>query len=253
MPPVAISPRRPGSPGVYAMSMQRPRFDYSALPSELAASLRTQVEQIRSRIATTVQNIIDTGRDLLAVKARLSHGQFTNWVQIELGIHIRTAERIMNAARFVEGKNDIVSLLPLSALNRLPSNRVPAALKADAISKIERGEPPDAVITEMARAARQQRRQGREAKIKSGPPHEKQEEETDQARKAALELFQKFGLENTRILIDQVTRIGWPKISTELSALLSGSATPNQCKAKLVKNQAQEGNSVSFDRNGREA
>ena len=43
--------------------------------------LRTRAERIRARIAKTVEDIIDAGRELLAVKSSISRDQFIKWVE----------------------------------------------------------------------------------------------------------------------------------------------------------------------------
>jgi hypothetical protein len=59
-------------------------FDYDVSP-DLAAKLRAQAERIKERLR---KDIIETGRDLLAVKddPLVKHGLFIAWVESEVGI-----------------------------------------------------------------------------------------------------------------------------------------------------------------------
>src|SRR5262245_32696861 len=55
-------------------------------------------------------DIIEIGRRLLDVKALLPHGMFGDWLHVEFGTTVRTAQMLMNVARTF--KNETVSLLP---------------------------------------------------------------------------------------------------------------------------------------------
>jgi hypothetical protein len=61
--------------------------------------LRTRAERIRARIAKTVEDIVDAGRELLAVKSSISRDQFIKWVEDEVGISQSTAYRWMSLTR----------------------------------------------------------------------------------------------------------------------------------------------------------
>src|SRR3981189_2680301 len=83
-------------------------FDYAALTTELADNRRPQAARIRQRVADQAVSVIETGCDLLAAKVHLERGLFHRWVETEIGIEVRTAQRYMNAAKLVEGRHDIV-------------------------------------------------------------------------------------------------------------------------------------------------
>ncbi|NCC25915.1 MAG: DUF3102 domain-containing protein [Deltaproteobacteria bacterium] len=74
--------------------------------------LTETAERIKSRSAKT---IVENGLDLLQAKDRVGHGHFTAWVETELPWSMRTAQRMMQAAKRSlkpAEKNDILSLLP---------------------------------------------------------------------------------------------------------------------------------------------
>ncbi len=65
-------------------------FDYAALPSDTAKAVQKAADRIRNR---TTMGLIKTGRDLLAVKKLLNHGQFGAWLRAEFLMAERTAQR----------------------------------------------------------------------------------------------------------------------------------------------------------------
>jgi transposase len=61
--------------------------------------LLARAERIRARIAKTVEDIVDAGRELRAVKSSISRDQFIKWVEDEVGISQSTAYRWMSLTR----------------------------------------------------------------------------------------------------------------------------------------------------------
>jgi hypothetical protein len=86
-------------------------FDYGSLSPEIADALREHTARIRHQVKATTTAIVWIGRDLLAVKQMLEHGQFVQWVEKECGFSIRTAQNYMRVAEFFEGKSATVALL----------------------------------------------------------------------------------------------------------------------------------------------
>ncbi len=86
----------------------------SATPDE--SSAHYWVNRINQKAAQSVDSIIATGRELIAAKERLSHGQWkvmfeSGWVRL----HLRSAEKLMRIARnSVLSKTTNCSLLPVS-------------------------------------------------------------------------------------------------------------------------------------------
>src|SRR5258706_10024919 len=93
------------------LTMNEIGFDYGGLPTVEVAALRAQAQRIRKSNRLIMSTILQVGRELIDIKARLPHGRFRDWVEIECGLNARTAERYVGAARFAEGKNDTVSHL----------------------------------------------------------------------------------------------------------------------------------------------
>src|ERR1051326_5657914 len=120
-----------------AMTRQpRAQFGYDSL-GDLSAELRETAARIRARAASA---FLDIGRELLAAKGHFPRGRFVPWVEIECGIGIRSAQRMMNAARMAEGKSDTVSRLSPSVLYALSAPATPAGIGEAIIARTEAGE-----------------------------------------------------------------------------------------------------------------
>jgi hypothetical protein len=122
------------------------RFSYDGLPADYADSLRKQAMTIRNRMksatTTMIQAIVETGRDLRAVKQRLEHGNFCKWVEIECGFTIRTAQNYMKVAcAFAEAKCETISYLPLSTVYGLAAKTTPRELVSEVIKCGAAGQP----------------------------------------------------------------------------------------------------------------
>jgi hypothetical protein len=74
-------------------------FDYSIVLSETAVKLQARGERIKMPMQKTTEDIIEIGRDLLAVKEHLGHGQFVLWVETGVGILRRSAQNYMRTDR----------------------------------------------------------------------------------------------------------------------------------------------------------
>lgn len=93
------------------------------------------------RMRRTAEDILEIGRDLIAVKKRLGHGKFLAWIDAEFGMTKMTAARFMQVAeRF--GKSDTVSGLEISqsALYLLVAPSTDYAVVAAAVTKGQAGE-----------------------------------------------------------------------------------------------------------------
>jgi hypothetical protein len=112
-------------------------FDYASVPSSVAKFLKSQATRIRQYTGKT---IIQIGKDLIAAKRYLSHGQFLIWVEREVGIPARTAQAYMQAAQWASDKHATVALLPPSLLYVLSSPSTPKEFAEDILKRAEAGE-----------------------------------------------------------------------------------------------------------------
>ena len=74
-----------------------------------AVVARTAAERIKLRLKRTVEDIIEIGRELTAVKDELPHGQFLPWIAAEFEMSDRTANDFMNVANRFGGKSEIIA------------------------------------------------------------------------------------------------------------------------------------------------
>jgi Protein of unknown function (DUF3102) len=121
--------------------------------------------RIRARIRRTTTDIIDTGNDLLLVKARLEHGEFLKWIETEFGMTDRTARNYMQAAEWAADKTETVSVLQPSILYKLASPSTPEKIRAEALADLGAGKIVDAHALDMK--IRQEHWREREAKHKA--------------------------------------------------------------------------------------
>lgn len=112
-------------------------FDYAALDGETALVARDAAGRIKERMRTS---IIDVGRDLQTVKGAMPHGMFGSWLAAEFGWTDRTAQNYMAAAEWADGKNEIISVLPPTAIYLLASPSTPEPARAEVIEQIRGGE-----------------------------------------------------------------------------------------------------------------
>jgi hypothetical protein len=157
-----------------------PGFDYRHVGDDLAVDLRALARRIRDRMAASV---IETGRELLRVKDhQLDHGQFIAWVEAECALSPRTAQRMMAAAEWAEGKNDTVSHLPPTVIYVLSAPSTPANVEQEMMARIEAGEGISlAAVKNEISAAKQEA--ARAAKRIRMTPEQKAAVERQQARR----------------------------------------------------------------------
>lgn len=160
-------------------------FDYTAMGADTAREARAAVERYRGR---TKAYVMDTGRDLLAMKAQLDHGLFLLWLRSEMGLEPRTAQNFMQAAERFEGKSEIVSHLPPTVLYKLAAPSTPEPVRAAVLKRIEAGETMKAEASveeireakdEAARRAKAEREEARRAAL---TPEAREEEDVLNAR-----------------------------------------------------------------------
>ena len=116
-------------------------FDYTPLDAQVAERLQSAAERIRGKLKRTLEDIIEIGNDLLAVKESLAHGQFGKWLRAEFGWGDRMARNFMSVAeRF--GKTATIADLKIAptAAYLLAGPSVPDEARQRAIERAEGGE-----------------------------------------------------------------------------------------------------------------
>ena len=124
-----------------AGSKTQKSFDYDSLDSSTALFVREQTGEIRALFQRTAVDMVETGRRLLAVKAKLQHGQFLDWLQIEFEVHRGTANRFMQVAReFGSLEMSQLATFDITALYQLATPSTPKAARDEAIARAKSGE-----------------------------------------------------------------------------------------------------------------
>jgi Protein of unknown function (DUF3102) len=156
-------------------------LDYSSLSPEIQSEARATAARIRER---TRASILDTGRDLLAIKEKLEHGAFGRWIEAEFGMTERTAQNYMAVASTLGDKSEIVSLFPPTTVYRLAAKSTPNSVREEVIKRVKAGERPDPdEVADAIRAAKESKR-GKAKPLRlpdHNLPHEGAKEECTEA------------------------------------------------------------------------
>lgn len=115
-------------------------FDYGDLAVADVKRCEAAVERITKSQRRMAGDIIAIGKELLAVKDRLEHGQFGQWIKHYFGWSQPTASRMMQAAETFKEFNLNTLTVDTSALYLLSSNRCPDELREELIERAEGGE-----------------------------------------------------------------------------------------------------------------
>jgi len=118
-------------------------FDYESLDTETRLFVQKATHEIRSAARVQARSVVGIGERLIAVKARLGHGNYLNWLEAEFEWGERTARRYMTAAE-VYGtlfKTDTVSdLIAMRTLTLLASESTPEEAKQEVARLVTSGQ-----------------------------------------------------------------------------------------------------------------
>jgi len=115
-------------------------FDYGDLVPRDVAKCEQAVERITSYQRRMAADIVSIGKELLAVKGRLEHGQFGAWLQHYFAWSQPTASRMMQAAETFKSFNLNSLSIDQSALYLLSSNQCPDETREEILERAEHGE-----------------------------------------------------------------------------------------------------------------
>lgn len=117
------------------------KFNYSQLDINTANFIREQTEGIKVWMRQTALGAIETGERILSIKARLNHGQFKQWLSLELECHYNTVVSLMRAAKvFGKEKERIAqSGIGVSVIYYLAQSNIPSAVREEVIQESEQG------------------------------------------------------------------------------------------------------------------
>ena len=96
-------------------------FSYGGLPIEIQNQASLAAERIKLRLKRTAEDIVEIGKDLIATKANLPHGDFLPWVKTEFGMDQKTAFNFISVAERFGDKSGIIPNLSPTVLYLLAS------------------------------------------------------------------------------------------------------------------------------------
>ena len=117
------------------------QFDYS-LVGDSADKVRSSAQKIRRMVEKTVEDIIEVGKELLAVKEIVGYGNFGAWLRLEFGWTDRTARNFMAVAEQFGGRTETISELKIdpTAAYLLSAPSAPDEARQQAVERAEAGE-----------------------------------------------------------------------------------------------------------------
>jgi hypothetical protein len=88
-------------------------------------------------------NIMDTGKDLLAMKEKLGHGNFTPRLKAQLGMSPRTARYYISTAEKFGSVPQVLDLLPQRIIYDAAADSMPDNVRQIVIDAVVAGTKPD--------------------------------------------------------------------------------------------------------------
>ena len=129
----------------------RQGFDYASLDPATSRFVQQRTGEIRLLMKRTAQDIIELGQKLIAVKDKLGHGYFLDWLEAEFGWSYPTAARFMQVANSFNESYQIDNFAP-SALYEIFAPSTPVAARDEALARAASGEP---ITNKVAKAIKQ--------------------------------------------------------------------------------------------------
>jgi septal ring factor EnvC (AmiA/AmiB activator) len=114
-------------------------FNYSEVDEICRDDIRDAAVRIKVRMARTAADIIEIGRDLIAVKKALGHGNFLRWIEAEFGMHENSARNFMRVADRFGESTTIVDLQP-TVLYALAAPSTPDEIVEEVTERAASGE-----------------------------------------------------------------------------------------------------------------
>ena len=113
---------------------------YASMSEETAFFVKEAAKTIKARTKTLMEQIVLNGNDLLIIKDKLNHGQFTTWLGLEFQWSEDTAQGFMRVAKEAKINPTVFKLQPSVAYEYCRKN-FPEAAKQEIDKRVEAGEP----------------------------------------------------------------------------------------------------------------
>ena len=116
--------------------------NHHQLTEDKLQEFRQEAKIIKMKMKRSVQDILDAGKRLHAVKEKLPHGYFKNWIETELGCHYTTGVNLMRVAHVFGNNEEKISKMGIgpSILYFLATPSTPVQAREKVIQLIEDGE-----------------------------------------------------------------------------------------------------------------
>lgn len=114
-------------------------YDYGQIAEADREMVQRAALDIRGRLKRTVEDMIEIGRQLIAVKAILEHGEFLAWIRVEFDQNIRDLQKSMQVAQMIPSSPNAGNypLLSASALYLLAAPSTPETVRWGIQERIE--------------------------------------------------------------------------------------------------------------------
>lgn len=170
-------------------------FDYNTLAPDTREFVQQRADEIHGQLKRTAEGIIKIGQNLIAVKERMTHGQFLPWIQAEFAMSRQSADNFIHVAERFADKLPKISTLPVTVLYALAAPSTPDTI----VQQVQSGDiPPTLDAIKEAKRAEQQARD-----------ELKRAEEAEQAARAEAQATQQklFTLQSqSQLLVTQLSQ-----------------------------------------------
>jgi hypothetical protein len=116
------------------------RFDYAALDAEKRQMMEERAARVHQLARKTAAAIVEIGKCLSEVKARLKHGEFLDWIEREFGWDARTARNFMTVHERFKTANFANLEIDVSALYLIARPSTPEPVRAEVMRRAQNGE-----------------------------------------------------------------------------------------------------------------
>lgn len=120
----------------------QPPIEGEVILQATAAELEEAAGRIRRLVGFVDASIFEIGKELVAIKARLEHGEFMKWVKTSFEFTERSAQRYMSVFETFGCNYDTVSYLPKTVIQKLAAPSLPDTLREEVIADIYAGKKP---------------------------------------------------------------------------------------------------------------
>jgi chromosome segregation ATPase len=162
------------------------QFDYGQIAEQHRDEVKGAAMRIKVRMARTAEDIVEIGRDLLAAKERVGHGNWLAWLDAEFGMSSDTAQRFINVADKLGDQIPQIAEFTPSALYELAAPSTNGEVVDVALDQAEQGNPPThKKIKELKRQLQEQKEKASEENSKAKAAHqefERLQSEVDKLR-----------------------------------------------------------------------